>query len=88
MASNKETHGRILIADDDPPIVGLLTDLLISEGYDVAGVGSGTAVLEQLHGEHGFDLLLVDLQMPGVSGLDLIERLRKDGIDIPVISRS
>src|SRR5436190_9271886 len=85
VASNKETHGRILIADDEAPIVDLLTDLLSSEGYDVAGVGSGTAVLEQLQGEHGFGLLLMDLQMPGVNGLDLIEQLRKDSIDIPVI---
>jgi two-component system response regulator AtoC len=85
VASNKETHGRILIADDEQPIIDLLTDLLVGEEYDVVGVASGTAVLEQLQGEHGFGLLLVDLQMPGLSGLDLIERLRKDGIDIPVI---
>jgi two-component system, NtrC family, response regulator AtoC len=85
VASNKETHGRILIADDEPSIVELLTDLLHGEGYDVAGVASGTAVLEQLQGDHDFGLLLVDLQMPGLSGLDLIERLRKDGIDTPVI---
>src|SRR6478672_429936 len=85
VASSNETHGRILIADDEQPIVDLLTDLLSGEGYDVAGVGSGTAVLEQLQGEHGFGLLLMDLQMPGVNGLDLFERLRNDGIDIPVI---
>ena len=85
VTSSNETHGRILIADDEQPIVDLLTDLLSGEGYDVAGVGSGTAVLEQLQGEHGFGLLLMDLQMPGVNGLDLFERLRNDGIDIPVI---
>jgi two-component system response regulator AtoC len=85
VASNTETHGRILIADDDQAIVDVLSDLLTGEGYDVAGVGSGTAVLEQLQGEHGFGLLLMDLHMPGVNGLDLLERLRKENIDIPVI---
>ena len=85
MASQKENHGRILIADDEPSIIDVLTELLGGEGYDIVGVGSGTAVLEQLQGEHGFGLLLMDLQMPGVNGLDLIERLRKDSIDIPVI---
>jgi len=85
VASNTETHGRILIADDDQAIVDVLSDLLTGEGYDVAGVGSGTAVLEQLQGEHGFGLLLMDLHMPGVNGLDLLERLRKESIDIPVI---
>jgi two-component system, NtrC family, response regulator AtoC len=85
VASQKEYHGRILIADDEAPIINLLTELLTDVGYDVAGVSSGTAVLEQLQGDHGFGLLLLDLQMPGVNGLDLIEHLRKDGIDIPVI---
>ncbi|HJZ46302.1 MAG TPA: sigma-54 dependent transcriptional regulator [Roseiflexaceae bacterium] len=85
MASNKETLGRILVADDEPATVEVLSDLLRGEGYEVTGVGSGTAVLEQLQGEHGFGLLLMDLQMPGVNGLDLIERLRENNIDIPVI---
>jgi two-component system, NtrC family, response regulator AtoC len=85
VASNKETHGRILIADDQPATVDMLSELLSDEGYEAVGVASGTAVLEQLQGDHGFGLLLMDLQMPGLSGLDLIERLRKDNIDIPVI---
>src|SRR5215813_2935760 len=85
VASNKETLGRILVADDEPATVEVLSDLLRGEGYEVTGVGSGTAVLEQLQGEHGFGLLLMDLQMPGVNGLDLIERLRENNIDIPVI---
>jgi two-component system response regulator AtoC len=85
VASHKETHDRILIADDQQATVDMLSDLLTGEGYDVVGVGSGTAVLEQLQGDHGFGLLLMDLQMPGLSGLELIERLRKDSIDIPVI---
>jgi two-component system response regulator AtoC len=85
VASNKQTHGRILIADDEAATVEMLSDLLSGEGYEVTGVSSGTAVLEQLQGEHSFGLLLMDLQMPGVNGLDLIERLRKDNIDIPVI---
>jgi two-component system response regulator AtoC len=85
VASNKATHDRILIADDEQATVDVLSDLLSGEGYQVVGVGSGTAVLEQLQGEHGFGLLLMDLQMPGLNGLELIERLRKDNIDIPVI---
>ena len=85
VTSQKENYGRILIADDESSIIDLLTELLSDVGYDVVGVGSGTAVLDQLQGDHGFGLLLMDLQMPGVNGLDLIERLRRDSIDIPVI---
>src|SRR5437867_10488097 len=80
-----ETHGRILIADDEPATVELLTDLLSGEGYEVQGVGSGTAVLDKLQSDSDFGLLLMDLQMPGVNGLDLIERLRAAGNDTPVI---
>jgi two-component system response regulator AtoC len=63
----------------------MLSDFLSEEGYEVVGVGSGTAVLEKLQGDHGFDLLLVDVRMPGMDGLALLERLRKDSIDTPVI---
>jgi two-component system response regulator AtoC len=81
----KEIHGRILIADDESATVEMLADLLSGEGYDVTGVGSGTAVLEQLGNDQDFGLLLMDLHMPGANGLDLIERLRAAGNDIPVI---
>jgi two-component system response regulator AtoC len=81
----KESHGRILIADDEQPTVDMLADLLSGEGYEVAGVGGGTAALEKLRDDSDFGLLLMDLEMPGLNGLDLIERLRAEGNDIPVI---
>ncbi len=85
MTPKKDIQGHILIADDEPSTVELLSDFLTDEGYDVVGVGSGTAVLDKLQGEHNFGLLLMDLEMPGLNGLDLFERLRKEGNDIPVI---
>jgi two-component system, NtrC family, response regulator AtoC len=81
----KDTHGRILIADDEQATVDMLADLLSDEGYEVIGVGSGTSALEKLRDDPDFGLLLMDLQMPGLNGLDLIERLRADGNDIPII---
>jgi two-component system response regulator AtoC len=85
VTSPKEVQGRILIADDDKAIVENLKDVLAEEGYEVAGVDSGTAVLDKLKDDSNFGLLLMDLQMPGLNGLDLMERLRKDGIETPVI---
>ena len=85
MTPKKDIQGHILIADDEEDTVELLTDLLTEEGYEVVGVNSGTAVLETLQSNNNFGLLLMDLQMPGLNGLDLYERLRKDGNDIPVI---
>ena len=85
MAKEKETRKRILIADDDAGTVALLTDLLTEDGYAVESVATGTEVLDRLQVDSRYDLLLVDVQMPGVNGLDLLERLRGAGNDIPVI---
>jgi two-component system, NtrC family, response regulator AtoC len=85
LTSQKDIQGRILIADDEMATVEMLIDLLTGEGYETVGVGSGTEVIEKLQTDPDFGLLMMDLQMPGVNGLDLMERLRKDGFDIPVI---
>jgi two-component system response regulator AtoC len=85
VAKEKETRKRILIADDDAGTVALLTDLLTEDGYTVESVATGTEVLDRLQVDSRYDLLLVDVQMPGVNGLDLLERLRSASNDIPVI---
>ncbi|HEX9372580.1 MAG TPA: sigma-54 dependent transcriptional regulator [Roseiflexaceae bacterium] len=85
MAPKKDIQGRILIADDEAATVEMLADLLTDEGYEVEGVGGGAAVLDKLQSDEVFGLLLMDLQMPGLNGLELMERLRKEGHDIPVI---
>lgn len=77
--------GRILVADDDEGIVDVLTELLADEGYEVESVSSGTAVLEKISGDQNYSLLLVDLQMPGVNGLELLEKLRDTENPTPVI---
>jgi two-component system response regulator AtoC len=77
---------RILIVDDDSAIRELLTDLLTGEGYGVESVGSGNEVQTRLKNDAAFDLLLLDLQLGGgPDGLQLLERLRKSGNEIPVI---
>ena len=82
---SKKPKGRVLVADDDAAIVEMLTDLLIEDGYAVQSVANGTQVLERLQNDNAFDLLLVDVQMPGINGLDLLEKLRATGNEIPVI---
>jgi len=76
---------RILVADDEPSLRELLADLLGDEGYAVDSVGTGAEVLERLQSDTRYDLLLLDLRMPGVDGLQLLERLRTEGNEIPVI---
>lgn len=80
-----KTGGRILIADDDAHIIEVLEALLTDEGYAVDSVNSGTAVLERLRTDADYGLLLLDLQMPGATGLELLEKVRASENDIPVI---
>jgi two-component system, NtrC family, response regulator AtoC len=76
---------RILIADDDDGVRTMLHDLLAGEGYDVTEVHNGTEVLTNIAGGNGYHLLLMDVRMPGIDGLEVLERLRKNNSDIGVI---
>ncbi len=74
---------RILIVDDSPALIRVLTDILSSQGYRVESCGDGESAWDRLvAGVDGRalmpDLLLLDLMMPGVDGLTLLRRIRAD----------
>jgi CheY-like chemotaxis protein len=74
---------RVLLVDDDDDLREALCDILTFGGYEVVGVGNGDEALAWLQG-HRPDLILLDLMMPGMSGVEFMERL--DGArDIPVL---
>ena len=75
---------RILIVEDDPDIAIPLRDDLELEGYDVEAVGDGEAALQRLE-ETRFDLLLLDVMLPGVDGFDVCRRLRQSGSRLPIL---
>jgi len=75
---------RILIADDDPPVRDLIVRVLRDSGYRVHGVGNGEEALEILSREP-YDLLLVDVWMPRMTGLELLSRLQHAGRSVPTI---
>ena len=75
---------RILIVEDDPKMRAGLRDNLEFEGYDVEVVSDGKAGLEKAL-QPGFDLLLLDVMLPQMSGFDLLKALREHGVQIPVI---
>ena len=78
--SNKET---LLLVDDDVDLCQLLEDYLSHEGYQVECCHSAESARERLANEQ-FDLLILDIQMPGDSGLDLLQQMRPR-IKVPVI---
>lgn len=66
----------VLIVDDDPLIRQFVELVLAQEGYNVSTVGSGELALKALQ-QAKWDLVLLDIEMPDMSGLDLLELLRK-----------
>jgi CheY-like chemotaxis protein len=68
---------RILIADDDPRVLLILRAILerMRGGYLVVAAGSGTEALEKIE-DRPFDLVITDVRMPGVDGIELVEAIR------------
>ena len=83
MFKTPDMRARILVADDEPEIRHVLSDLL-SPHYDCEAVGSAEEALELLRGG-AYDLIISDIMMGGMSGLDLIPRVRELSPDTVVI---
>lgn len=75
---------NILVIEDEPAMQMGLRDNLQFEGFEVATANDGEAALEKLHNEN-FDLILLDVMIPKVSGFDVCKTIRKEGIETPVI---
>ena len=78
-------NASILIADDDASIRTYLTRFLTSCGFDVESVESGHDVLTRMSRTPVPDLVLLDVMMPGVDGIDVLAQLRKTHASLPVI---
>jgi two-component system, OmpR family, response regulator RegX3 len=74
---------RILVADDTEAILDAVTDLLAAEGFVVRGVSDGTSALE-LATTEAYDLVMLDLMLPGLSGTEICRRLRAESV-VPII---
>lgn len=70
------TTAKILIVDDEPGVLLTTRAILQQEGYDVEAAGSGQEAVEAIRQRH-YDLVLTDLKMPGVGGLDVLAEVRK-----------
>jgi DNA-binding NtrC family response regulator len=75
---------RILIVDDEPNVVNFLSILLQREGYEVVTATSGKEALEKLK-ENRVDVVLADLKMPEMDGLELLSRIKQMDNQIAVI---
>ena len=74
---------RILVVDDTEAILDAVTDALVAEGFDVQGASDGRAGLAAAQAEP-FDLVILDLMLPGLSGTEICRRLRAES-PVPII---
>jgi len=81
---DRQYKGKILLAEDSDGIRNLLSKLLSSNGYDVHAVENGLNAQKKLISEN-FDMVLSDICMPGVTGIELLKEIKTNFGDIPVV---
>lgn len=75
---------RILVADDDESLLGIFTQLLTEEGYEITTAHSGEEALEIFRGDP-FPLVVSDIKMPGMSGIELLQKIKEIDADTLVM---
>jgi DNA-binding NtrC family response regulator len=76
---------NILIVDDDPAVTNYLMVFLMQTGLFDTTVVNDSREVAGLMGQKPFDILLLDMDMPNVSGMDILNDMRSGGIDTPVV---
>jgi len=81
---NPRTGLRVLVIDDDPAVRELLHDILLGEGYRVETADCGEAAV-RLFREDPFKLVVLDIRMPGMSGLEVLRQLKRTDPSVFVV---
>ncbi len=80
-------NGSLLIVDDEKNILSALSRALRIEDFEVDVAGNASIAIDKVQ-KAAYDLLLLDVMMPGMDGLEMLRRLREQGNDVPVIVMS
>lgn len=84
----ERSDGRILIAEDDDLIRMIMTETLHEAGFDVLEAGDGAEALELLEKPDNVRMIVTDINMPGVDGIELAKRAQVSHPGVPVIFAS
>lgn len=76
---------RLLLVEDERDLRAALGEYLRHEGYRIVGCERGDQVVSTLHQDGPFDLIILDIMLPGLNGYEVLERTRSEGITTPVI---
>jgi two-component system phosphate regulon response regulator PhoB len=87
LVQNTEMAPTLLVVEDDDTIRETIRDALFIEGFEVLACGDGREALEllQRQGKPPYDLVVLDLMLPGMSGLDICRQLRASGDQTPIL---
>jgi len=77
-------EGRLLLVDDDPGVLELLNEYFVAQGYKVEAASNGEAALSAVRATRP-DLVLLDIRMPGLDGVEVLRRLRRQDPTLPVV---
>lgn len=78
-------RSRVLVVDDDEELLELMEVILETRGYEVVTARGGKEAVRVLENDTDFSLLVLDLQMPEVSGPDVLERVYEHEMEIPTL---
>ncbi|MDE2133995.1 MAG: response regulator transcription factor [Alphaproteobacteria bacterium] len=84
-ASVQTARGHVLVVDDDELFRESVSTNLVDAGYATTAFGDGAAAIRHLATEPTADLVLLDWKMPGMTGIEVLQRLRTEKVEIPVI---
>ncbi len=77
--------GHILVVDDEDAIRFMLENQLFKEGYKVSIAANGLHAMNKIKSDQKYDLIICDLKMPGMAGLEFLTAIRKLGIETPFL---
>ncbi len=89
--ATEDHHDRVLIIDDSPFFRNMLLPMLTVAGYDVTSVESADEALALCEAGEDFDVIVSDIEMPGMNGFDFCEKIKKNGSrwhDTPIVALS
>lgn len=78
-------NATILVVDDDPEVREIVAEFLIDAGHRVLQAGGGLEALRMLSDTEGVDLVITDVRMPDISGIELAERITRERHGLKVI---
>lgn len=79
-----DTKGRVLLVDDDAPVLASMARYLKRDGFEVGTCGDGAAALSEVR-TGGYDVVVTDITMPGMDGIALLRGIREQDRDLPVV---